>query len=81
MGGGDCHGCNVASHVVDGVCVEESSPSMIAKPSRGVGPARLRSPLAVPAGLGKAVTLGMLPAARRHALRHVLAGVVQPSSL
>ena len=36
-------------------------------PSGGVEPARLRSPFAVPAGLLKAVTLGMLPAARRHA--------------
>ena len=81
MGVGGCHGCGVALPVVDGVFVDLSSPSMVAKPSRGVGPARLRCPLAVPAGLGKAVTLGMLPAARRHALRHVLAGAAQPSSL
>ena len=36
-------------------------------PSGGVEPAKLRSPCSVPAGLLKAVTLGMLPAARRHA--------------
>ena len=39
----------------------------VVSPSWGVEPARLRCPFAVPAGLSKAVTLGMLPAARRHA--------------